>query len=105
MEKSIGIMQPFFLPWIGYFEMIDASDIFILLDDVQFAKRSWHQRNKIKGANDIIWLTVPVHSKSKRFQKIKDVSINNQATFQIQDCQYLQTRLYCYEVFDMLYHH
>jgi hypothetical protein len=78
MNKIVGIMQPTFLPWIGYFEMIDKSDIFVLLDDVQFSKRSWHQRNKIKGPNDLIWLTVPVHSKSKRFQKIKDVLINNQ---------------------------
>ena len=46
--KKVAIMQPTFLPWIGYFSLIDKVDEFIFLDNVQFDKRSWQQRNKIK---------------------------------------------------------
>lgn len=72
----IAIMQPTYLPWIGYFGMMDSVDIFVLLDSVQFARRSWQQRNQIKTPNGPGWLTVPVLSKGKRDQLIKDVAID-----------------------------
>jgi len=75
--KTIGIMQPTYLPWLGYFELIVKSDIFVLLDDVQFKKKSWQQRNRIKGVNGELWLTVPVLHKGMRFQKIEEALINN----------------------------
>ncbi len=71
-----AIMQPTYLPWIGYFSMIDRADIFVFLDSVQFNKRSWQQRNRIKGPNGEIMLTVPVLTKGRRDQLIKDVKIN-----------------------------
>jgi len=77
LNKIVGIMQPTYLPWIGYFEMIDVCDIFVFLDDVQFQRKSWQQRNVIKGTNGPILLTVPVFNKGKRFQKIEQVIINN----------------------------
>mgnify|MGYP006118087633 CR=1 FL=1 len=70
-------MQPIFLPWIGYFSMISKVDKFVLLDNVQFNKRSWQQRNKIKAKNDFILLTVPVVTKGLITQNILDVRINN----------------------------
>lgn len=70
-------MQPTYIPWIGYFEMIAASDIFIFLDDVQFSKKSWQQRNRVKGANGEFWLTIPVVQKNGPFQKINEIFINN----------------------------
>ena len=45
-----AIMQPTFIPWIGYFDMIDKVDHFIFLDSIQLTKRSWQVRNKIKTA-------------------------------------------------------
>ena len=42
------ILQPTYLPWIGYFDMIDIADIYVVFDDVQFSKKSWQQRNYIK---------------------------------------------------------
>lgn len=72
----IGISQPTFLPWCGYIALIDHVDEFIFLDDVQFEKRSWHQRNYIKLQNKKYLLTVPVFSKNKRFQKINETKIN-----------------------------
>jgi hypothetical protein len=73
---SIAIMQPTFMPWIGYFGLIDSVDQFVFLDNVQFDKRSWQQRNKIKTPNGPQWISVPVSSKGKQAQLIKDVQIS-----------------------------
>ena len=73
--KSIAIMQPTFLPWIGYFSLIDCVDEFVFLDNVPFDKRSWQQRNRIKTAQGPIWLSVPVLSKGRTNQLIHDVNI------------------------------
>jgi len=76
-KKVVGIMQPTYLPWIGYFELIARSDVFVFFDEVQFVKKSWHQRNRIKGPNGQFWLTVPVLHKGARFQAINEVNNNN----------------------------
>jgi len=73
--KVVAIMQPTFLPWIGYFDLIDRVDAFILLDDVQFQKQSWQQRNKIRTPKGLEWLTVPVITKGRFGQRIIDVEI------------------------------
>lgn len=57
------IMQPTYLPWIGYFHLMDQGDIFVLLDNVQFEKQSWQQRNRIKTPNGPQWLSLPVGKK------------------------------------------
>lgn len=72
----VAIMQPTYLPWLGYFAMIDQVDVFIIFDSVQFSKRSWQQRNQIKTASGPMWLTVPVASKGKRGQLINKVEID-----------------------------
>jgi hypothetical protein len=70
------ILQPMYLPWIGYFGMIDRADTFVYYDDVQFVRRSWQRRNKIKvPGGDFTWLTVPVE---KDFgQEIREVEIKD----------------------------
>lgn len=73
--KTIAIMQPTFLPWIGYFALIDRVDEFVFFDHVQFEKRSWQQRNNIKTANGALMLSIPVVSKGKQEQLIKDAEI------------------------------
>ncbi|MDX2193364.1 MAG: WbqC family protein [Gemmatimonadales bacterium] len=55
-----AIMQPTYLPWLGWFDLMDQVDHFILLDDVQFSRRSWQQRNRIRVKAGLQWLTVPV---------------------------------------------
>ena len=72
---TIAVMQPTYLPWIGYFGMIDMADVFIFYDDVQFVKQSWQQRNRIKTQDGGIWLVVPVFQNFG--QKINQVKINN----------------------------
>lgn len=73
---KIAISQPTFLPWQGYIALIGFVDEFVILDDVQFDKRSWQQRNLIKHNDNAIILTVPVLSKEKSKQKINEVRIN-----------------------------
>jgi len=71
---KVAIHQPQYLPWLGYFDKIDQADCFVLLDDVQFKKNEWQNRNKIKTAAGWQWLTVPV---LHRFpQRICEVRIN-----------------------------
>lgn len=60
---TISIHQPVYLPWLGFFNKIARSDIFVFLDDVQYEKNGWQNRNKIRTLDSSIWLTVPVKSK------------------------------------------
>jgi hypothetical protein len=69
------IMQPTYLPWIGYFDLMDQSDTFVLLDHVQFSKQSWHQKNRIKTPNGELMLTVPIIRNHP--QMINETKINN----------------------------
>ena len=78
---TVAIMQPTYLPWLGYFDLIDRSDIFVFLNSVQFDKRSWQQRNRIKTPNGELMLTVPVLTKGKFKQKIYDVEIDKSKNF------------------------
>ena len=81
MSKKIAIMQPTYLPWIGYFALMNEVDQFILLDNVQFEKRSWQQRNKIKSNNVEILLTVPVRNENLRNSIISEVKISTDQNF------------------------
>lgn len=67
------ILQPMYLPWMGYFGMIEQADVFVFYNDVQFVRRSWQRRNKIKVPNGDTWLTVPVEK--DHGQKINEVEI------------------------------
>jgi hypothetical protein len=72
---SVTILQPTYLSWIGYFEMISATDVFVVYDHVQFVRKSWHQRNKIKTSNGITMLTIPVQHDSQN-TRICDIKIS-----------------------------
>ena len=73
--KRVAILQSNYIPWKGYFDMINMVDEFILYDDVQYTRRDWRNRNKIKTPNDLQWLTIPVQVKGKYHQKIKDTMV------------------------------
>lgn len=57
--RTAAIMQPTYLPYLGYFELIARADVFVLLDDVQFERSSWQSRNRIRTAQGELVLTVP----------------------------------------------
>lgn len=73
--KRIGILQPSYLPWLGYFEQIYQSDLFVFYDDAQYEKGSWRNRNRIKTPHGIQWLTIPVLTKGKGFVPINEIEI------------------------------
>lgn len=77
MGKTIAIVQSNYIPWRGYFDLISQVDEFFLFDDLQYTRRDWRNRNKIKTANGLIWLTIPVAVKGKRYQKIQDTIISD----------------------------
>ncbi len=74
---KIAISQPAYLPWCGFFDLMDQVDQFVFLDDAQFVKQSWHHRNRIKATGALQWLTVPVAYHGKLGQPICDVTIQD----------------------------
>ena len=80
--STVGILQPGYLPWLGFFEQLECCDIFVLYDDVQFEKGSWRNRNRIKTPNGPQWLTVPVQLKGRGFPMVKDVAVNSSVPWQ-----------------------
>lgn len=75
--KKCAIAQPTFMPWIGWFDLVDQVDVMILLDDVAFSKQSWQQRNRIRTAKGLEFITVPVITSNRQGQLIKDCELEN----------------------------
>jgi hypothetical protein len=77
---TVSILQSNYIPWKGYFDIIAASDIFVIYDEVQYTKNDWRNRNKIKTQNGLEWLTIPV-KQEKLSQTIfeSNVSVHNWA--------------------------
>ncbi|MBD3362743.1 hypothetical protein GF362_03420 [Candidatus Dojkabacteria bacterium] len=76
-NKVVAIMQSNYVPWKGYFDMINMVDEFILFDSVQYVKRTWRNRNRIKTPNGLQWLTIPVKVKGRYKQSINEVVVSN----------------------------
>lgn len=62
-NKKVAILQSNYIPWKGYFDIIDSVDEFIFYDEMQYTTRDWRNRNKIKTQNGLKWLSIPVYSK------------------------------------------
>ena len=63
----VAIMQPNFIPWMGYFKLIETSDLFIFLDDVEYSKNTWHNRNNLLLSDRSIYLwTLPIRASSSK---------------------------------------
>ena len=75
--KKVAIVQSNYIPWKGYFDLINLVDEFILFDDMQYTRRDWRNRNIIKTAAGPKWLTIPVAVKGNFFQKIRDTTISD----------------------------
>jgi hypothetical protein len=75
--KTIAIVQSNYIPWKGYFDLIARVDEFILYDDMQYTRRDWRNRNLIKTAQGLQWLTIPVDVKGKYFQRINETQISD----------------------------
>lgn len=77
MSKTVAILQSNYIPWKGYFDLIDLVDEFILYDDVQYTRRDWRNRNRIKSPQGVTWLTIPVQVKGKYHQRIIDTFVSD----------------------------
>src|SRR6188472_2699177 len=76
-QKRVAIVQSSYIPWKGYFDLIRAVDEFILLDEVQFTKRDWRSRNRIKTKDGLAWLSIPVQTKGRFHQTIRETEISD----------------------------
>jgi len=99
----VTIHQPDFFPWLGFFDRWQKSDIYIVLDDVQFLRCGWHHRDKIKTQNGVQWLTVPVQKKGRYHQTIKEVKINNQENWNQKHLKTIQTAYKKAPNFDLVF--
>ncbi|HKU68669.1 MAG TPA: WbqC family protein [Candidatus Baltobacteraceae bacterium] len=75
--RRVGIIQSNYIPWKGYFDFIACCDDFVILDQVQYTRRDWRNRNLIKTSSGLAWLTVPVTVKGKYDQAINETMISN----------------------------
>jgi hypothetical protein len=85
---NVTIHQPQYLPWLPYFLKIEESDLFIFLDSVDFQKNGLQNRNQIKSAQGLQWLTIPV--RQQLGQKIQDVQIDNKVDWRRKHWQTLR---------------
>lgn len=87
--KRTAILQPGYLPWLGLLEQMSKVDVFVFLDDVQYTKNDWRNRNRIKTKDGCQWLTVPVFH---RFgQTIREARVNNSAPWARKHLEALRT--------------
>lgn len=77
-DRWLAVLQPGYLPWLGFFDQILRSDIFVYYDDVPYDKHGWRNRNRIKTPAGPMWLTVPVIDKGRHGQFILEAEIDNQ---------------------------
>lgn len=90
----IAIMQPGYLPWLGFFELMHNCDLFVIFDDVQYTKKDWRSRNRIRSKNGWFWLTVPVLTGGKRFQLISEARIDYTTNWQLKHLRAVEIN-YC----------
>lgn len=75
MTKRVAVLQSNYIPWKGYFDIINRVDVFCFHDDLQYTKNDWRNRNKIKTRDGVRWLTIPCGTSEKRL--ISEVKIND----------------------------
>jgi WbqC-like protein len=77
MAKRVAVVQSNYIPWKGYFDLIRAVDEFVLFDDVQYTRRDWRNRNLIKTPHGLRWLSIPVATKGRYLDAIKDIETSD----------------------------
>lgn len=73
---TVVILQPGYLPWLGFFDQMRRADVFVYYDDVQYDTHGWRNRNRIKTQRGPLWLTVPVRHSGLSKPRILDVAID-----------------------------
>lgn len=81
-SMTVAILQPGYIPWLGFFDQVRRSDVFVYYDDVQYDKHGWRNRNRIKSPKGPQWLTVPVLHKGMNKPLITEILIDNRSPWQ-----------------------
>lgn len=77
---TLAIMQPYFFPYLGYFQLLAAAETFVFLDDVKFQKGGWINRNRIKRDGEECWFSIPVRKNSQSL-KISDTIVSKHSNW------------------------
>src|SRR3954471_21716869 len=72
----VVVLQSNYLPWKGYFDLIQSADVFVFYDEVQYTKNDWRNRNRICSKNGLHWLTIPIRSDAVK-KKISEVQLDD----------------------------
>ena len=99
----VAILQPSYLPWLGFFEQMHRSDQFILYDDVQFTRRDWRNRNRVRVLEGSVWLTVPVIQKNKYDQSLLETKIDNSTSWKRKHLETIRCHYSKTPFFDMYF--
>ena len=76
VSPTVVVLQPGYLPWLGFFDQLRRADVFVYYDDVQFDKHGWRNRNRIKTQAGLQWLSVPVRHSGLGLPRVMDVEID-----------------------------
>jgi len=76
---TLAVLQPGYLPWLGFFDQLLRCDVFVLYDDVPYDKHGWRNRNRLKSARGPQWISVPVLHSGRFGQRVLDVEIDGAA--------------------------
>jgi len=88
---NIAMMQPTFLPWLGFFELVNKADIFIFLDDFQFSVQSYHQRNRLfVNRNQVDWYSIPIKKTLSYQMPLNKVKMNEDIPWRIKSWKRIQ---------------
>jgi hypothetical protein len=72
----VAILQSNYLPWKGYFDLINAADLVVIYDSVQYTKNDWRNRNRIATSSGLVWLTLPIRTAGRIQQSIREAEIS-----------------------------
>ena len=75
--KSLAVIQSCYVPWKGYFDIVNSVDEFVLYDDCQYTRQDWRNRNRVKTARGTRWLTIPVRVQSLYTQRLDETEVSD----------------------------
>ena len=91
VRNRAAILQPGYIPWLGFFEQMYRCETFVFLNDVKYTEHDWRNRNRIKTSAGVLWLTVPVVTKGLEGQKINEARIDNTQKWQMKHIKTFET--------------
>jgi WbqC-like protein family len=77
MSRRVAVTQSNYIPWKGYFDLIARVDELVLYDDVQYTRRDWRNRNRVKTPQGTRWLTIPVKTRGRYHQRIDETEVSD----------------------------